>query len=155
MSLAAHLALERLTDDDSRTVAAAATAALETRPEKRTTEHGQARADAERQAREEAERRAKADAERRAREEAERQAQEEIRKTLAIIVEEIVGTSADEVRMDADIRDDLDIDSLAAIELVMEAQERFNVVVSDAHLGEIRTVRDAVELIRELQGNRR
>jgi acyl carrier protein len=209
MSLAARLALERLTDDDSRMVAAAAVAALGTRPEKSTTGHGlareeadrKARADAERRAQEEADRKARAETERRAREEAdrkarakaerrareeserqakakadaerqaqeeakrqaqeeaerqaqeeaERQAQEEIRAALAIMVEDLVGTSADEVQMDADIRDDLDIDSLSAIELVMEAENRFDIVIPEDEIADLTTVREAVEYIRELQ----
>jgi acyl carrier protein len=53
--------------------------------------------------------------------------------------------------MDAHIIDDLDIDSLSAVELLVAAQDRFNVEIPDDTIRDLRTVRDAVELIRKLQ----
>jgi acyl carrier protein len=67
------------------------------------------------------------------------------------MAEEIVGIPADEVRMDAYLVDDLDIDSLSAVELFVAVEDRFRIDIPDDVLRDIRTVRDAVELIRKLQ----
>jgi len=70
--------------------------------------------------------------------------------TLAEIADEIAGIP-DEVRMDADIVEDLNIDELSMVELTEEIQDRFDVAIPDDSLRDLRTVRDVVELIRKLQ----
>jgi len=78
-------------------------------------------------------------------------AERSILAALAEIAEEIVGIPAGEVRMDADILDDLNIDSLSAVELTVAAEERFGIEIPSEVLRDLRTVRDVVELVRKLQ----
>jgi acyl carrier protein len=68
---------------------------------------------------------------------------------LAEIVEEIAGVPADEVQIDTTFVDDLDIDSLSAVEIAVAAQEKFGIEIPDEQLPHLRTVRDVVEYIQE------
>jgi peptide/nickel transport system substrate-binding protein len=71
--------------------------------------------------------------------------------TLAEIAEELTGIPADEVRMDSDIIEDLNIDSLSMVEIAVGVEDRFNITIPDQSLKDIRTVRDAIELIQKLR----
>jgi acyl carrier protein len=66
---------------------------------------------------------------------------------LAEIVEEIAGVPAERVRMEARFVDDLDIDSLSAVEIAVAVQDKFGIEVSDEQLPNLTTVRHAVEYL--------
>jgi len=54
---------------------------------------------------------------------------------------------------DSELRADLELDSLAAIALLIDLEERFQVVITDPELQELRSVCDVVDLIvRESSG---
>ncbi|UDY24867.1 acyl carrier protein [Nocardioides sp. Kera G14] len=72
---------------------------------------------------------------------------EEIRAALADIVNEVVGTDADEVQLDKSFTDDLDVDSLSMVEIVVAAEEKFGVSIPDAEFKNLTTVGDAVSFI--------
>lgn len=52
--------------------------------------------------------------------------------------------------LSASLRDDLDMDSLAIVELVMELEDR-GLIVPDADYEKLRTVRDVVDYLRRRQ----
>ena len=52
---------------------------------------------------------------------------EEIRSDLAEIVNEVAGIPADDVQLDKSFVDDLDVDSLSMVEVVVAAEEKFDV----------------------------
>ena len=52
---------------------------------------------------------------------------EEIRGDLAEIVNEVAGIPADDVQLDKSFTDDLDVDSLSMVEVVVAAEEKFDV----------------------------
>ena len=54
------------------------------------------------------------------------------------------------VTMDANFQDYLWCDSLDAIEILMEAEREFGVVIPDDRIEHIKTVREAIDLIMEL-----
>ena len=54
------------------------------------------------------------------------------------------------VTMDANFQDDLGCDSLDAIEILMEAEREFGVTIPDDKIEHIKTVREAIDLIMEL-----
>jgi acyl carrier protein len=72
---------------------------------------------------------------------------EEIRSGLADIVNEVAGIPADDVQMDKSFTDDLDVDSLSMVEVVVAAEEKFNVKIPDDQVKDLRTVGDAVAYI--------
>jgi len=72
---------------------------------------------------------------------------EEIRIGLAEIVNEIAGVPAADVQLDKSFTDDLDIDSLSMVEVVVAAEERFDVKIPDDEVKNLATVGDAVTFI--------
>ena len=76
---------------------------------------------------------------------------EEIRTDLAEIVEEVAGVSADQVQLDKSCVDDLDVDSLSMVEVVVAAEEKFDVKIPDDEVKNLKTVGDAVAFIERAQ----
>ncbi len=72
---------------------------------------------------------------------------EEIRAGLAEIVNEIAGVPAEDVQLDKSFTDDLDIDSLSMVEVVVAAEEKFDVKIPDDEVKNLATVGDAVAFI--------
>lgn len=72
---------------------------------------------------------------------------EEIRSGLAEIVNEIAGVPAADVQLDKSFTDDLDIDSLSMVEVVVAAEEKFDVKIPDDEVKNLATVGDAVAYI--------
>ncbi|SDT33740.1 MULTISPECIES: acyl carrier protein [Jiangella] len=72
---------------------------------------------------------------------------EEIREGLAEIVNEITGVPAEDVQLEKSFTDDLDIDSLSMVEVVVAAEEKFNVKIPDEEVKNLATVGDAVTFI--------
>ena len=76
---------------------------------------------------------------------------EEIRTDLAEIVNEVAGIPADDVQLDKSFTDDLDVDSLSMVEVVVAAEEKFNVTIPDEQVKNLRSVGDAVSYIEGAQ----
>ena len=72
---------------------------------------------------------------------------EEIRTSLADIVNEVAGIPAEDVQMDKSFIDDLDVDSLSMVEVVVAAEEKFDVKIPDDEVKNLKTVGDAVAFI--------
>lgn len=78
--------------------------------------------------------------------------QEEIVKGLAEIVNEIAGIPEEDVQLDKSFTDDLDVDSLSMVEVVVAAEERFDVKIPDEDVKNLKTVGDAADYILKHQG---
>ena len=76
---------------------------------------------------------------------------EEIRADLADIVTEVTGIPADDVQLDKSFTDDLDVDSLSMVEVVVAAEEKFDVRIPDDAVKDLKTVGDAVAYIEKAQ----
>ncbi len=72
---------------------------------------------------------------------------EEIRAGLAEILEEVAGIMPDDVTMEKSFTDDLDVDSLSMVEVVVAAEEKFDVKIPDDEVKNLGTVGDAVKYI--------
>jgi acyl carrier protein len=72
---------------------------------------------------------------------------EEIRSSLAEIVNEIAGIPVEDVQLDKSFTDDLDVDSLSMVEVVVAAEEKFDVKIPDDEVKNLKTVGDAVAFI--------
>lgn len=77
----------------------------------------------------------------------------EITAGLAEILEEVAGVSPDDVTPGKSFTDDLDVDSLSMVEVVVAAEEKFNVKIPDDEVQNLRTVGDAVSYITKHEGN--
>ncbi|MFF7988349.1 acyl carrier protein [Kitasatospora xanthocidica] len=72
---------------------------------------------------------------------------DEVLEGLAEIVNEIAGIPTEDVALDKSFTDDLDVDSLSMVEVVVAAEERFDVKIPDDEVKNLKTVGDAVEYI--------
>jgi acyl carrier protein len=73
--------------------------------------------------------------------------QDDIVKGLAEIVNEIAGIPVEDVQREKSFTDDLDVDSLSMVEVVVAAEERFDVKIPDNDVKDLKTVGDAVDYI--------
>jgi len=74
---------------------------------------------------------------------------EQILSGLADIVNEVAGVPVADVQMDKSFIDDLDIDSLSMVEVVMAAEDKWDVKIPDSEVKNLRTVGDAVAYIQK------
>lgn len=72
----------------------------------------------------------------------------EILEGLTEILNEVAGVPADQVAPEKSFTDDLDVDSLSMVEVVVAAEERFNVRIPDDDVKNLKTVGDAVNYIK-------
>ena len=68
------------------------------------------------------------------------------------IIVETLNCDEDKVTMEARLAEDLDADSLAAVELSMALEEEFGVTISDEDLPEMKTVGDLVKYLEAHKG---
>jgi acyl carrier protein len=73
--------------------------------------------------------------------------EQEILEGLGEIVEEIAGVPAADVTSAKSFVDDLDIDSLAMVEIAVAAQDKFGVEIPDDQLKDLVTVQDVVNFV--------
>lgn len=68
---------------------------------------------------------------------------EEIKKVLEeeLFVEE-------EIRLDSNLKDDLHIDSVAAVELSLQLEEKYNINITEQELVKLITIKDVIELLK-------
>ena len=76
---------------------------------------------------------------------------DQIRADLADIVNEVTGIPAEDVQLDKSFTDDLDVDSLSMVEVVVAAEEKFDVRIPDDQVKTLKTVGDAVSYIEKAQ----
>lgn len=72
---------------------------------------------------------------------------EEIRERLAGIVNDVAGVETDEVQLDKSFVDDLNVDSLAMVEIIVGCEDEFGVTIPDEESKNLKTVGDAVAYI--------
>ncbi|WP_040160283.1 acyl carrier protein [Nigerium massiliense] len=72
---------------------------------------------------------------------------EEIRTQLAELVNDVAGVPVEDVQLDKSFVDDLDVDSLAMVEIIVGCEEKFGVTIPDEDSKNLKTVGDAVAYI--------
>ncbi|MFC5750203.1 acyl carrier protein [Actinomadura rugatobispora] len=77
--------------------------------------------------------------------------EKEILDGLAEIIDEIVGIDKAEVTPEKNFIDDLDIDSLSMVEIAVAAQDKFGVEIPDDELRNLKTVKDVINFVQNLQ----
>ncbi|MGX8835090.1 acyl carrier protein [Amedibacillus sp. YH-ame6] len=63
------------------------------------------------------------------------------------VLVEAINVDGDMITMEANLKDDLGIDSLAAVELSLELETEFDVRIEDEELAKLVTVADIVTLL--------
>jgi len=72
---------------------------------------------------------------------------EEIRSQLADLINDVAGVPVEDVQLDKSFIDDLDIDSLAMVEIVVGCEEKFGITIPDEDSKKLVTVGDAVSYV--------
>jgi len=72
--------------------------------------------------------------------------------TLRDIVAKIAETPAD-FAPEATLRDDLNVDSVRALELIFEVEQEFAIKVPEGRYGEVRTFQDLVKLVGSIKAS--
>ena len=65
------------------------------------------------------------------------------------LISEQTSISTKNIKLDSDLRNDLGIDSFAAVELVFSIKEEFDMSISNLELSKLRTVNDIIEGIKK------
>lgn len=68
-------------------------------------------------------------------------------KIKEIIIDQLSLDPSTSIEMDTDLRDDLNADSLDAVEIIMTIEEDFDIKVQDEDIENIRTIGDIVAYI--------
>ncbi|MGA5821136.1 acyl carrier protein [Kitasatospora sp. NPDC094028] len=71
----------------------------------------------------------------------------DILNTVVAIVEEVLGVAPAEVSAETSFTDDLDVDSLAMVEITVAVEDRFELTIPDDRTAELRTVGDMVDYL--------
>jgi acyl carrier protein len=71
----------------------------------------------------------------------------EIESRLTKVLVEELGLDEARITVDADLEDDLEIDSLGVVELLMALEDAFGVKIPDEEAEDIRTVGETVDLL--------
>ena len=64
---------------------------------------------------------------------------------------ESLNIDGEEIKLESNLKDDLGIDSLAAVELSLDLETEFDVEISDEELAALVTVEDIVKLVESKQ----
>ena len=67
------------------------------------------------------------------------------------IISEVLGVEKDEITMESNLTDDLNADSLDALDIVTEIEEKLSVKIPDENFTKFTTVKDIVEYIESNQ----
>lgn len=67
--------------------------------------------------------------------------------TLAEVVSETLGCAMDKVTPEARLEEDLGADSLAAMELIMAVEERFDITFEDDMMDKVKTVGELFDYV--------
>lgn len=73
----------------------------------------------------------------------------DIRSELAVILAEIADVNPDDVTDEKAMRADLDVDSLAMIELMLAAEDKFGIHIPDDEARKLTTVGDVIQFVRQ------
>ena len=72
-------------------------------------------------------------------------------KLKSILVEEL-SLNPDDITPNAELANDLGINSLELADLVYSCEEKFNIIIDDENLHDFKTVGDVVKYLEEIQG---
>ena len=67
---------------------------------------------------------------------------------IIAIIQEKVGVQREEISLDSHLANNLGLDSLDAVELILELENIFAITISDEVAEQIQTVRQAIEVVK-------
>jgi acyl carrier protein len=76
-----------------------------------------------------------------------------IRATIRESVNRITGVALDDIHDSSDYRNDLDLDSLSALEVMVDLEFAFKIKVPEERFQTIATVQDSIRVVQECLGS--
>jgi acyl carrier protein len=73
-----------------------------------------------------------------------------IEKNIISIIAEVAGVEEDEINSGTKLVEDLEVDSIKAIEIVVAIEKKYNIRIRDEDVPKITTVNQAVEVVNAL-----
>jgi acyl carrier protein len=73
-----------------------------------------------------------------------------IEKEIILIISEVSGVDEEDVKLDSNLINDLEIDSIKAIEIAVAVEKKYKVSIRDEDIPKIMTPRQIVELTQKL-----
>jgi len=73
-----------------------------------------------------------------------------VEREIVSIVVEISGADEEEISLDSRFYEDLEIDSIKAIEITVALEKKFKISIRDEYVPTIKTIRDAVQVVDNL-----
>jgi acyl carrier protein len=73
---------------------------------------------------------------------------DDIEKEIVSIIAEVSGFDEEEIKPDSNFFDDLEIDSIKAIEITVAIEKKYKISVRDEDVPNITTVKHAVDMVR-------
>lgn len=74
----------------------------------------------------------------------------DVQKEILSIIADVSGVDEDEITLDTKFYEELEMDSIKAIEVTVAIEKKFKISVRDEDVPKITTVRQAVDLVGEL-----
>ncbi len=68
---------------------------------------------------------------------------------VCAVIAETIGCEVETLTPNANLQDDLDMDSLDAVEINMALEDKFGISITDEELGNLKTVGDIVNIVTE------
>lgn len=66
---------------------------------------------------------------------------------IKAVLEEAINVDPDKVVPEARLKEDLEIDSLSAVELSLELETKFDITIDDEELANLVTVQDIIDIV--------
>lgn len=73
-----------------------------------------------------------------------------VQKEIISIVSDVTGFEPEEITPESNFYDDLEVDSVKAIEIAVAIEKRFKVTVRDEEIPNITTVKQAIDIVEKL-----
>jgi acyl carrier protein len=73
-----------------------------------------------------------------------------IEKEIVLIISDVSGFEPEEIKPDTNLQNELEIDSIKAIEITVAIEKKFKLSVRDEDVPKIITVEDAISLVNKL-----
>lgn len=73
-----------------------------------------------------------------------------VEQEIISIISDVSGFDIEEIKPDTNLQNELEIDSIKAIEITVAIEKKFKISVRDEDVPNIATVRNAVELVNKL-----
>ena len=70
-----------------------------------------------------------------------------LRDDIKMLIAQIARMDAKKIKEDANIREDLGVDSLAAMEILAAIEKRLGIVIDEARAFDVITVKDLIDLV--------